>query len=30
MAAIAGRLMDRDRAAPALAAGYAQGRALGG
>jgi NTE family protein len=30
MAAIAGRLMDRERAPPALAAGYAQGRALGG
>jgi hypothetical protein len=29
-AAIAGRLMDRGRAAPALTAGYAQGRALGG
>jgi NTE family protein len=30
VAAIAGRLMDRGRAAPALTAGYAQGRALGG
>jgi len=29
-AVIGGRLMDRGRAAPALAAGYAQGRALGG